>query len=403
MQVDYHNLELARQVLDRQANDHLPAMKDHLGTWARLETSDLGMIRQVFNPANDVLVDVGDTVLETVQKIYAQGANSLGEVINTYLDADKQAHELLQGLAATMGHHLPSYQDPRDNPPSLGAARDDAGPYYRAGNPNLFQRAYEDGYRAGDMVRNDIIEGAPERAGRMIGSSASVAEEDDVQSYLVTPTGSFSELENLRWSAGLILGSLDWVFEKLFGFSLLNEIVYKPFAGDWNRVQCASGVWKVAGDAMGAISKNTTGILPGLAEWTGKGSKAFTLAAAAMAYIDNAIPGIAGTISTVLKGFAYLVKTISKKIGAKLKKISYKLARIAAEAAVPVVGWAMAVFEMASTVQEIYDDFMWAYKWIGRIYSFISRIIAAKAAIIDAYRQAADVIEALGRGAVARA
>ena len=28
MQVDYHNLELARQVLDRQANDHLPGVKD---------------------------------------------------------------------------------------------------------------------------------------------------------------------------------------------------------------------------------------------------------------------------------------------------------------------------------------------------------------------------------------
>ncbi len=28
MHVDYHNLELARQVLDRQANDHLPGVKD---------------------------------------------------------------------------------------------------------------------------------------------------------------------------------------------------------------------------------------------------------------------------------------------------------------------------------------------------------------------------------------
>ena len=28
MHVDYHNLELARQVLDRQANDHLPGVKN---------------------------------------------------------------------------------------------------------------------------------------------------------------------------------------------------------------------------------------------------------------------------------------------------------------------------------------------------------------------------------------
>lgn len=403
MQVDYQNLELARQVLDRQANEHLPAMKDHLNTWAKLEAGDLGLILQALKPVNDALVDVGDKVLDTVQQIYAQGATNLDGVINTYLDADKQAHELLQELAAEMGHDLPAFQDPRDNPPSLGKARDDAGPYYRAGKPNLFQRAFEDGYKAGDMIDKDIVKGVPERAGRMIGSSASVAEEDDVQSYLVTPTGSFSELENLRWSAGLILGSLDWVFEKLFGFSLLNEIVFKPFAGDWNRVQCASGAWQVASDAMGAVSQNTTGILPGLAEWTGKGSEAFAAATAAMAYVDNAIAGVAGTISTVITGFALLVKQASKMIGKLLKKISYKLARIAAEAAVPAVGWAMAVFEMASTVQDIYDSFMKAYKWVSRIYSFISKIIAAKASIVDTYRQAADVIEALGRGAVARA
>ena len=28
MHVDYHNLELARQMLDRQANDHLPGVKN---------------------------------------------------------------------------------------------------------------------------------------------------------------------------------------------------------------------------------------------------------------------------------------------------------------------------------------------------------------------------------------
>lgn len=28
MQVDYHNMELARQVLDRQASGHLPGVKD---------------------------------------------------------------------------------------------------------------------------------------------------------------------------------------------------------------------------------------------------------------------------------------------------------------------------------------------------------------------------------------
>lgn len=403
MQIDFENLDLARQVLDRQANTHLPAMKDHLTTWATLEAGDLGLILQALKPANDALVDGGEQVLEAVKQIYTEGAENLGGVINSYADAEQQAYETLQSVATTIGLSLPPYADPRDSLPTLGSAKDDAGPYYRSGDPNLFQQAFEDGYRAGDMAADEVVGGISERIGEMSGASATVAEEQDVQSYLVTPTGSFSEVENLRWEAGVILGSLDWVFEKLFGFSFLNDVVYKPFAGDWNRVQAASGAWTIAGDAIGAVSQNTTGILPGLAEWTGKGSEAFAVAAAAMAVADNALGSAASLISTAIKGLAMLVKMITKQIGKILKRLSYKLARIAAEAAIPVVGWAAAVVELATTVNDIYEDFRWAYKWINRIYDFISNIVAAKASIVDTYRQVSQVVEALGRGAAARA
>lgn len=403
MQIDFENLDLARQVLDRQANTHLPAMKDHLTTWATLEAGDLGLILQALKPANDALVDGGKQVLEAVKQIYTESAENLGGVINSYADAEQQAYETLQAVATTIGLSLPPYADPRDSLPTLGSAKDDAGPYYRSGDPNLFQQVFEETYRAADMIDDEVIGGISERIGEMSGASATVAEEQDVQSYLVTPTGSFSEVENLRWEAGVILGSLDWVFEKLFGFSFLNDVVYKPFAGDWNRVQAASGAWTIAGDAIGAVSQNTTGILPGLAEWTGKGSEAFAVAATAMAVADNALSNAASLISTAIKGLAMLVEMITKQIGKILKRLSYKLARIAAEAAIPAVGWAVAVVELATTVNDIYEDFKWAYKWTNRIYDFISKIVAAKANIVDTYRQVSQVVEALGRGAAARA
>lgn len=402
VQVDFSNIELARSVLERQANEHLPALKNHFDTWAKLESSDLGLVLQVFSPANGAVVAVGDQVLDAVQKVYAQGAASLNNVIETYADADLKAHELLESLAASMGESIPPFEDPRENLPALGAARDDAGPYYRSGDPNLFQQAYEDGYKAGDTIRGELFEDMPNRVGEALGSKASVTEEQDVQSYLVTPTGSASEIENLRWSAGLILGSLDWVFEKLFGFSALNDLVFKPFAGDWNRVECASGAWKIASDAFGAISENTTGILPGLAEWTGKGSEQFALAAAAMAAVDKAISSVAGTISTVVKGFAFLVKETASWIGNQLRDISYDLAAIAAEAAIPVVGWAAAVINMAVKVSKIADTVKTIYKYINMIYDFVSNIIEARAKVFDTYRQVLDVVEALGRGAVVR-
>ena len=182
MQIDFENLDLARQVLDRQANTHLPAMKDHLTTWATLEAGDLGLILQALKPANDALVDGGKQVLEAVKQIYTESAENLGGVINSYADAEQQAYETLQAVATTIGLSLPPYADPRDSLPTLGSAKDDAGPYYRSGDPNLFQQVFEDTYRAADMIDDEVIGGISERIGEMSGASATVAEEQDFQS-----------------------------------------------------------------------------------------------------------------------------------------------------------------------------------------------------------------------------
>ena len=44
MHVNYEQMGLARAVLTRQADDHLPAMKNYLDKWATLTEDDLGLI-----------------------------------------------------------------------------------------------------------------------------------------------------------------------------------------------------------------------------------------------------------------------------------------------------------------------------------------------------------------------
>ena len=85
-------------IIERQANGHLPAMENHLTAWATLESSDLGLILQALKPANDALVEVGGQVLGKMQEIYAQGADNLKGVINSYADAERRTHEILQRL-----------------------------------------------------------------------------------------------------------------------------------------------------------------------------------------------------------------------------------------------------------------------------------------------------------------
>ena len=58
-----------------------------------------------------------------------------------------------------------------------------------------------------------------------------VSESVDASSYLVTPVASANVMQDLRWSAGLLLGSVDWVFEQLAGYSMLEELTSKAVRG----------------------------------------------------------------------------------------------------------------------------------------------------------------------------
>ena len=342
MKVDYATMDLARQLMERQADGHLPAMRGMISSWGTLSDSDLGLILQRLKPINDAIVHEGDKVLGKIEEVYSLGSSNMKATLEAYLRADEAAYCEVQKVASEMGVQLPTYKDPRDSFSSLGAAEQTAPPFYSGGDPDLPVQAFQDGYRSGTFVREQLNQ-ILDRIGETFSADRGLRETVDPQTFLVTPTGSLSEIENLRWSAGIVLGSVDWVFEQIFGFSLLDEVVYKPFAGDWNRVQQASEAWTHVGGALGAVSQNTTGMLPAMAEWTGRGSEAFLRAATVIADADSSLASsAAGAVSVLISGLAILVKEISKAIGRTLETIANFLITKAAEAATPVAGWAVA-------------------------------------------------------------
>ena len=97
-----------------------------------------------------------------------------------------------------------------------------------------------------------------------------------------------------------------------------------------------------------------------------------------------------------------LSKEIAGFILRKLKNLEKKLMRIAAEAAVPVVGWAAAVIEAGFTAYELIQDAMTIYKWINRIYDFVSGMTSSIADSVDNAFRMADLYEGMLRGAAAR-
>ena len=130
MKVDYATMDLARQLMERQADGHLSAMRGMISSWGTLSDSDLGLILQRLKPINDAIVHEGDKVLGKIEEVYSLGSSNMKATLEAYLRADEAAYCEVQKVASEMGVQLPTYKDPRDSFSSLGAAEQTAPPFY---------------------------------------------------------------------------------------------------------------------------------------------------------------------------------------------------------------------------------------------------------------------------------
>lgn len=401
MKLDYEDLGLAQQVLKRQGFEHLTRTKEYANQWCSISSSEMGGLFSYFLPLNDLVVSAGTEVLDVLAQAHQYAATAMGNTIDTYAKADEEAWKLLSQLASSIGVFVGDYSDPRDSIPSLGSAANKASRFYGGGDPFLIAQSGRDGA----ALRNYIHEERQRLEGHIKdfqSSNRSVREEQAPQSFLVAPATPTSEMENLRWSAGVFIGGLDWVFEKLFGWSLLNDFIFKEIIGDWRFVGRAADAWGHIDDALVAVGQNDSGILPALSEWLGKGSEACNAFITALSAATTAASYAAGAAKNIIAKFALAAKMAAIGLGWILKKISYKLARIAAEAAVPVVGWALAVAECAITISEVIGAVRMGYAIANALYDAISSIAEAKAKMIEVLHTCTNIAEAATRGSMAR-
>ena len=97
-----------------------------------------------------------------------------------------------------------------------------------------------------------------------------------------------------------------------------------------------------------------------------------------------------------------LSKQVASFILKVLKNLEKKLMRIAAEAAVPLVGWAAALVEAGLSTYELARDVMEAYSMINKIYDVVSALVSGVTGISDSLTRLIDIAETLARGAAAR-
>jgi len=396
--VDMAQLSLAQQLMQRQS-EHADAIGKHLDQFARMTASELGLILMLFKPIGDAIVDAGIGATELSHNASALGAERMGQTVEAYQDAERRVHELLSQVNQMLtGHKLPPYKAP--TMPTLGGALDSAPSRYGEPDGNVFNQAFWDGYSAAEW--------ADETGGRIgdrvrsgVSASREVVETSDARSYLPRPQGEDPEIESIRWSAGPIFGGVDWIWEELFGYSLIEEIT-KPFVGDWERMREASQAWTHAGDALTAISQNYMGLLPPLAVWQGKGSEMFLAAAGVVSQAHTVAAAPTGTISLALKGLIFACKQAVSLILGYLQQLSYDLLIMAGMAAVPVAGWLVDAAVGAVKIMEWIAQARKMYKMINMIYDLVSAMVGNISTTVDAALRMSDLYEGIVRAGAVR-
>lgn len=354
-----------------------------------------GALLAMLAPLSTLATQIGAQAARGTAVVFEAGDRQLTATTESYVRADMEAHAGLVQLARGLDVDVPPWSDPRADVAALGAAPERAAADHGSVDSWLWDKASGTGGTVGGMVRDgrDVLGDV----GRWTDAGA-VVEAVDPQSYLVPPQSTENWVEDLRWNAGVVLGSIDWVAEQFIGFSILERCVFSPLGGDWRAISRASQGWAHAGDAAFAMGRNCAALVAGTADgWKGAAGDAFRAAATGM---SGALVGLSSAYQYA-SGAVATISTVSKLacagIGLAIKQISNILVTIAAEAAVPVVGWAVGAATIWWDVERVIGLVRLVYGLIETIASAIQDFAESKAALLDAARLVEDLLEGVAR------
>jgi hypothetical protein len=379
MVIKYDTLALTQQVLERQRS-HADRIAGYLPANADIGDST-GLLLSMFDPLSKVAVDLGSQAAQVLGQIEGATAAAVGDVAVDLRDSDHQVGESFTKILS----HLDGATAPGSYPdlagPALGPAGESAPDGYGGVESYFFTKAYATGEALGGGVTSarDLIDDLGDW-----GSSGTVGEVTDASSFLVPGQAPDNFVQDLRWSAGALLGGIDWVAEKFIGFSILDRCVYHPLAGDWQGIYRCAEAWGHSGDAVTAIARNHAGLVASTpATWQGLSGTSFR---AAMATITEGCLGLStayATASSYTKTISTVCKLACTGIGAALNTIANILLKMAAEAATPVIGWAVGAVTAYSDINKVIRNVRLVYTIIETVSSAIQDFAEAKTAIFD--------------------
>jgi roadblock/LC7 domain-containing protein len=419
--VSYPTLVHARQVLARQ-QDHATAIERYLRAEGGIH-DDTGLLLGLLAPPAWAALEIGARIAGVTGQLGAYAADQLGRTVESYVEADRNAYESQAALARRLGATMAAWSNPADGIPDVGPAAGGAPPGF--GEPPTWftaqvavemaiggalvngpGQAVAAGRGIADAVSPSVDQlvrsggDLVDEVGAWTGPAGAVQETTDPQTYLVTPDLGINEFQELRWSAGAVLSGLDWLAEQLIGFSILEEVVFKPFAGDAHDIKRAAMAWSNTGQAFTAIAENFAGLTSSTMDgWKGSAGDAFRGAMAAGSAAFVGVSRAATTVSDLVQKIALVSQLACTGIGMALKKISEKLISLAAKAAVPVAGWALAAGEAITLIQDVIGYVRLAYVIIEGVVDVIDGFVGGYQSLVQSLGVIEDLAEFAFRAA----
>lgn len=390
MVIQYKTLSLSQQVIERQQG-HAVKISSYLETNADISDST-GFLLGFFDPLSKAAIMLATQACGVLEEIERATTVAIGDTAADVADADGSVKDMFSQLRGELGQGgsgAGGYPDLTG--PSLPAAGEGAPDDYGSVDSYFWQKRLGNVENIAGSVSN--ARALANQVGQW-GTTGAVIEITDASSFLVSPQAPDNFVQDLRWSAGTLLGSIDWVAEQFVGFSILDRCVFHPFAGDWQGIYRASEAWKHAGDAAMAIGANHAGLVAATpATWQGESGNAFRLvmtgATAASMGLSTAFELAGGYVKTI----STVCKLACSLIGMALDFVATKLLKMAANASVPIIGWAKQAYDMYDDINDIIKKVRLVYTIIETIESAISDFIEAKTSILDKLEILEDLLQ----------
>ena len=226
MVIKYDTLSLSQQVIERQEG-HARRIASYLPDHADIGDST-GLLLSVFDPLSRLAVTAGTDAARVLGELEQAMAGAVGDTQVDVADQDGKVGDAFTKLIGRLGADGADDHYPDLGGPTLPAAGEGAPDGYGDVESFFWEKGEATAQALGGGVSD--IQGLIHDLGQW-GSTQHVTELVDASSFLVAPQAPDNPVSDLRWSAGALLGSIDWVAEQFVGLLDPRPVRLPPVRG----------------------------------------------------------------------------------------------------------------------------------------------------------------------------